>query len=112
MVFENPDGTLQIYDWKRVKQITYDHDTSFGNEKYGKLDCIRNIPDTNYWHYSLQLNTYKKLLETKYGKKITDLYLVCMHPDNPLGTYERIKINVLEKEMEQLFTIRRENVTK
>ena len=65
MIFENPDGTLQIYDWKRVKQIKYDHDTCFGNEQYGKLDCIKHIPDTNYWHYSLQLNTYKKILETK-----------------------------------------------
>jgi len=111
MIFENPDGTLQIYDWKRVKEIKYDHDTSFGNEKYGKLDCIRSMPDTNYWHYSLQLNTYKKILETKYDKIITDMYLVCLHPDNPSKTYERIKINILEKEMEQLFKIRQENVS-
>jgi len=110
MIFENPDGTLQIYDWKRVKEIKYDHDTSFGNENYGKIDCIRHLPDTNYWHYSLQLNTYKKIIETKYDKKVTDLYLVCLHPDNPLNTYDRIKIDILEKEMDALFELRRENV--
>ena len=110
MIFENPDGTLQIYDWKRVKEIKYDHDTSFGNENYGKIDCIRHLPDTNYWHYSLQLNTYKRILETKYDKKVTELYLVCLHPDNPIKTYDRIKIDVLEKEMDALFELRRENV--
>jgi len=110
MVFENPDGTLQIYDWKRVKEIKYDHDTSFGNEKYAKIECIQHLPDTNYWHYSLQLNTYKKILETKYDKQVTDLYLVCLHPENPLNTYERIQINVLDKEIDELFKIRREKV--
>jgi ATP-dependent exoDNAse (exonuclease V) beta subunit len=110
MIFENPDGTLQIYDWKRVKEIKYDHDTHFGNENYGKIDCIRHLPDTNYWHYSLQLNTYKKIIETKYDKKVTDLYLVCLHPDNPINTYDRIKINILEKEMDALFELRRENI--
>ena len=24
MIFENPDGTLQIYDWKRCKEIAYE----------------------------------------------------------------------------------------
>ena len=40
------------------------------------------IPDTNYWHYCLQLNVYKAILEEKYGKKVTELYLVCLHPNN------------------------------
>lgn len=112
MVFENPDGTIQIYDWKRVKQIKYDHETSYGNETYGTLPCISHLPDTNYWHYALQLNTYKKLLETNYGKTVTDLFLVCLHPENPLGTYERIRIKSLDKEIDDLFEIRRRVVNK
>lgn len=107
MIFENPDGTLQIYDWKRCKEITYEN--GFG--KSAITPCISHLPDTNFWHYSLQLNTYKKILEEKYGKKITALYLVCLHPDNQYKTYDRIEVPILEKELNDLFDERRNNVS-
>jgi hypothetical protein len=106
MIFENPDGTLQIYDWKRCKEITYE--SGFG--KSALTPCISHLPDTNFWHYSLQLNTYKKILEEKYGKKITALYLVCLHPDNQYKTYDRIEVPILEKELNELFEERRKEV--
>ncbi len=108
MIFENPDGTLQIFDWKRCKEISYE-------SPYGKTaltDCINHLPDTNFWHYSLQLNTYKTILEQKYGKTITALYLVCLHPDNPYKTYDLIEVPFLEKEMRLLFEERRKEVAK
>jgi ATP-dependent exoDNAse (exonuclease V) beta subunit len=102
MIFENPDGTLQIYDWKRCKEIQ--HETNFG--KYAKTPCISHLPDTNFWHYALQLNVYKTILEHKYGKKVTNLYLVCMHPDNPYQTYDRIEVPFLNSEINDLFNLR------
>lgn len=107
MIFENPDGTLQIYDWKRCKEIVYESPFN----KYALTPCISHLPDTNYWHYALQLNTYKKILEEKYNKKITDLYLICIHPENPYKRYERIQIPFLTKEMELLFEERRKEVS-
>jgi ATP-dependent exoDNAse (exonuclease V) beta subunit len=98
MIFENPDGTLQIYDWKRSKEISYE---AFGN-KTAVTPCIADMPDCNFWHYTLQLNVYKTILEHKYGKKITGLYLVCLHPDYAYKTYERIAVPVLTKEMDDL----------
>jgi len=106
MIFENPDGTLQIYDWKRSKEIKHD---AFGG-KTAITECIRHLPDTNFWHYALQLNTYKTILERKYDKKITNMCLVCLHPDNPYKTYDRIPVPVLEKEMADLFELRRREV--
>jgi len=106
MVFENPDGTLQIYDWKRCKEISYD---AYGG-RTATTECIRHLPDTNFWHYALQLNTYKTILERKYDKKITNMCLVCLHPDNPYKTYDRIPVPVLEKEMAELFEFRRREV--
>ena len=103
MVYENPDGTIQIYDWKRVKEIKYE-------DNYGKTSttpCISHLHDTNFWHYSLQLNTYRAILEKKYGKKVTGLYLICLHPDNPYKTYDRIQVPFLDKEIEDLFEVRR-----
>jgi CRISPR/Cas system-associated exonuclease Cas4 (RecB family) len=107
MVYENPDGTLQIYDWKRVLELKTE---SFGG-KCAKTDCISHLPDSNYWHYSLQLNTYKMILEHKYGKKVTGLYLVCMHPDNINKSYDRIEVPFLEKEMRDLFEYRRKQLS-
>ena len=82
---------------------------SFGG-KCAKTDCINHLPDTNYWHYSLQLNTYKMILEHKYGKKVTGLYLVCLHPDNVYKNYQRIEVKVMEKEMIDLYNLRLEQV--
>jgi len=102
MVFENPDGTIQIYDWKRVKEIK--HEVEFG--KYALTPCISHLPDTNFWHYALQLNVYKTILEHKYGKKVTGLYLVCLHPDNKYKTYDRINVPFLDTELEDLLKLR------
>lgn len=102
MIFENPDGTLQIYDWKRCQEIQ--NENGFG--KYAITSCISHLPDTNFWHYALQLNVYKTILEKKYGKKVTGLYLVCLHPDNVYKNYERIEVPFLEKEMSDLFALR------
>jgi len=106
MVFENPDGTLQIYDWKRCQEIK--HEAEFG--KYAQTSCISHLPDTNFWHYALQLNMYKTILEHKYEKKITGLYLVCMHPDNVYNTYQRIEVPDLQNEMKKLVALRLEEV--
>jgi hypothetical protein len=106
MIYENPDGTLAIYDWKRAKDIT--RVNTFG--KYAVTDCISHMPDTNYWHYALQLNTYKAILEEKYDKKITDLYLVRLHPDAEEKNYELIKLPDLTVEIKELFELRRKEI--
>ena len=106
MVFENPDGTLQIYDWKRSKEIKYD---SYQN-RCATTECIGHLPDSNFWHYSLQLNMYKTILEHKYGKTVNGLYLVCLHPDTPYKTFDRIPVPILEKEMADLLELRRNQV--
>ena len=106
MVYENPDGTLAIYDWKRVKEIAKRNNFN----KRAVTDCIKHLPDTNFWHYSLQLNTYKAILEAKYGKKVTSLYLVRLHPDNPKKTYELIQCADLSNEIADLFALRREQI--
>lgn len=101
MIFEAPDGSLQIYDWKRCKEIKKTNPWQSSHR-----ECIEHLPDSNYWHYALQLNTYKAILERNYGKKVTELYLVCLHPDNKNGSYLRIKVPILENEINDLFTLR------
>jgi ATP-dependent exoDNAse (exonuclease V) beta subunit len=107
MIYENPDGTLSIYDWKRSKDIT--RVNNFNKFAINKLIC--HMPDANFWHYALQLNTYKRLIERKYGKIVTDLYLVRLHPDAEEKNYELIKLPDLSKEIDELFEQRKQNLT-
>ena len=108
MIFENDDGTLSIYDWKRCKEIEK-------NSKYNKK-CkkpVSHLPDTNYWHYALQLNLYKFILESKYGKTIKDLHILCLHPIN--DEYLKFELPDLQKEIKDLLedhiTKKRKNST-
>ena len=100
MLFKLKDGTYEIYDWKRCKEIV----------KYSKFDkwiisdSVSHIPDTNYWHYALQLNTYKYILIHKYNMNVGNLYLVVLHPENK--SYLRIQIPNLTTEINQLFAER------
>jgi hypothetical protein len=77
MVFEHPDGTMSIYDWKRTKKL--DKYDSWG--KRAKHPALKHIPDTNFWHYALQLNLYQYILESKYGYCVIERMLVCCHPE-------------------------------
>jgi hypothetical protein len=106
MIYENiKDGTLMIYDWKRVKAIEYE---SFGNvtatSKY-----LNDIPNSNFWHYSLQLNTYKRIIEKNYNKKVTKLVLVRLYPD--ANTYEIHECPDLQYEVNQLFEERFQQIS-
>ena len=106
MIYENPDGTLSIYDWKRSKEIT--RVNNFNKFAINKLIC--HMPDANFWHYALQLNTYKRIIERKYGKIVTDLYLVRLHPDAEEKNYELIKLPDLSKEIDELFEERKQKL--
>ena len=94
MVFKNPDGSFSIYDWKRSKKIEKSNIFETG---IGDFD---HLPHCNFWHYSLQLNIYKYILELKYSIMINDLYLVIMHPNN--SNYIKMKCPNLQEEVQLL----------
>jgi hypothetical protein len=105
MVFRDEiTGKFYIYDWKRCNEIP--HENAFG--KMSKSPCLQHMPDAKYWHYSLQLNTYRRFLEDKYDIPIEGMFLVRLHPDNAYKTYERIEVQRLDAEMDALFAIRKE----
>ena len=97
MVFENPDKTLSVYDWKRCKLIKKDNPWESAS-----VPCIAHLPNSNYWHYALQLNMYKFILEKNYQKKIKEMVLVCLHPNNTNQSFIRLEIPALDTEMKSL----------
>ena len=106
MIYENPDGTLSIYDWKRAKLITRINNFN----KFALPPQICHLPDSNFWHYALQLNTYKAIIEQKYNKVVKDLFLVRLHPDAEEKNYELIQLPDLSREIKDLFMERKNNL--
>lgn len=104
MVFSDVNG-IHIYDWKRSKEII--KSAPFGKSAINPL--IGDIPDTNFWHYCLQLNTYKYIIEKNYGLKVTDLYLVVLHPNN--SHYLKIKVIDLQSHVIKLINERVQKIT-
>lgn len=98
---------IMIFDWKRCKEIkkTNAFETA-------TTECINYMPNTNFWHYSLQLNTYKALLEKNYGVVVGDMYLVCLHPDNKNKSYLLYRVPFLQDNIQELFELRREQLAK
>ena len=107
MIYENPDGSLSIYDWKRAKLITRINNFN----KFAIPPQICHLPDSNFWHYALQLNTYKAIIEQKYGKVVKNLFLVRLHPDAEEKNYELIELPDLSTEIKDLFIERKKQLT-
>ena len=120
MIFRRSDGKFLIYDWKRCKKL----DNTF-TEKFATTECIRHMPDTKVFsiviyntvvlklflqisHYTLQLNTYKRILETEYGYEVAGLFLVGLHPDQK--TFLHIEIPFIPDEIDALFALRAEQI--
>ena len=103
MVFRRKsDGKFVIYDWKRSKEIKAENPFGSG------LAPLDHLPDTNYWHYTMQLNVYKWILEKYYNIEVGDLYIVILHPDN--SSYRRMRLNIMEDDVESMIECRRQSV--
>ena len=97
MVFKNNDGGYDIYDWKRCKDVKKRGFNNFKNE------ALVHLPDCNYWHYTMQLNLYKFIIESKYGLRINNLYLVVFHPNNGSGVFKKEKCPEIQDTLKELF---------
>jgi hypothetical protein len=95
----NDDSKLVIVDWKRSKGLKY---TSFNETGKGPL-CM--LPDCNFWHYSLQLNLYRWMLQKHYGKTIVGMYLVVLHPNQK--EYIEKEVPLAELEIEEMLQLRK-----
>lgn len=98
MVYKKPDGTLAIYDWKRTEELKTENKFQSG------LGPVSHLPDTNYWHYSLQLNVYRYILQKNYGVTVSELALVVLHPINK--SWRVAKVNMMDEEVSDMMATR------
>jgi len=85
-VSKRPDGSLDLYDWKRSSELS---------KGFGRclLPELSHIPDSKYWKYTLQLNLYRFLAEEN-GYKVNKMFIVCFHPSN-LG-FQKLEVQVID----------------
>ena len=93
LICARPDGTYELYDWKRSNKV----DPNETNAWSSGIKGLEHLPDTSYYHYCLQQNLYRYMLEKNYGIKISRMNLVVLHPD--FTTYKVVPVPVMEREV-------------
>ena len=84
MVCKEADGEFTIYDWKRSGKVV----NALGQpvvEAFGGKRSFNGIslPDTPFYHYCIQQNLYRYMLEAHYGVKVKAMNLVVLCADYP-----------------------------
>lgn len=97
--FITKQGDLVIVDWKRCTNL----DSTYASSN-AITECINHMPNTKISHYTLQLNTYKMILEKYYGKRVVALVLVGLHPEQKKYLY--IQVPFIPDEMAKLVELR------
>ncbi len=71
-------GELLLIDWKRAKNISHKYSNKFRRMR----QPLNHLDDISGWHYRLQLNCYKFIIENYYGMAVSKMLVVCTHPDS------------------------------
>lgn len=88
----NKKNKYWLLDWKRSKAIYTSSRSQYG--KYCKVPDSK-IPNCNYYHYTLQLNIYRRIIES-YGLEISGMMLVIIHPNN--SEYQAMTVPFIDYE--------------
>ncbi len=89
-------SSFDIYDWKRSKKTSPDEKIY----RYGR-NGLSSVPDISYWHYALQQNLYRYILEKNYGLKVNKMHLVILHPE--FSNYRIYEIPKMDSEINNMF---------
>jgi len=88
-------GKYWIIDWKRSTQLRRE---SFRG-KCGKGPC-NDIPDCNGYHYQIQVNLYRHILEKHYGIEVEQCCVINLNPE--LMTYDLIMADDLQDKVQEM----------
>lgn len=83
---------FDIYDWKRSRKAS-PVETVWRNG----INGLESVPDISFYHYALQQNLYKFILEKNYGITVENMYIVVLHP--MFGNYQKFKIPNMAREI-------------
>ncbi len=99
------DGGYELYDWKRRSGISDESGNAITQNPFGKKGTygLENIGDTPFWHYALQLNLYRAILEKNCHLKICAIHLIDVCPDKT--SFAKLQIPLLGKELQTALSL-------
>ena len=101
MVCKEMDGEFTIYDWKRSSKVVNVLGQPIVEAFGGKLGYNGiSLPDTPYYHYCIQQNLYRYMLEAHYGVKVKAMNLVVLCADYP--SYIVANVPKMDEVIEQI----------
>jgi hypothetical protein len=83
---------FDMFDWKRSRKASPEETVW----RYG-INGLNHIPDISYYHYAIQQNLYRYILEKNYGITIKNMSIVVFHPI--YNDYRQYEIPRLDKEI-------------
>jgi len=87
---DDPTGPLYIFDWKRCKKLSFKGFAKGGEKALSMKSPLDAVEDCNGSHYVLQLNLYRHILETEYGRPVLGMYLGVFHPHQDIFQHVEI----------------------
>ncbi len=105
MVATNSDGDLILFDWKRSTNLRHKYINPFQR----MLPPLQHLEDCQGYHYRLQLNCYRYLIQKYYGFRVAGMRVVCTHPDNSDSAFVD-SVPVMDRETELLMDVQRARV--
>ncbi len=95
MIHEKGDK-YDIYDWKRSHRVVGQDNEPISSSYYGEggIRGLEHIQDTVYWHYCLQQNLYRFILEKNYSIKVDKMYLVIFTDDD--YNYKKLEVPYMD----------------
>ena len=84
LICQEDDGSFTIYDWKRSSKVVNALGQPITEGFNGKMSLNGiSLPDTPFYHYCLQQNLYRYMVEKHYGIRVRAMNLVVLCADNP-----------------------------
>ena len=99
LALDKKDNKYDLIDWKTSKKIEMN---AYGG-KVGTKIATSNIPDCNYYHYTLQLSLYRYLLERYYGLKIRNMIIAHLKEDYARAIIVPYMINEITDMLKQKY---------
>lgn len=104
LICKEADGSFTLYDWKRSGKVVNPYGQPIVEAFGGRMSLNGiNLPDTAFYHYCLQQNLYRYMLETHYGIKVRGMNLVVLCPDYP--TYYVAQVPRMDEVIGQIIAL-------
>ena len=104
LICRESDGEFTIYDWKRSGKVVNTLGAPIVEGFGGKRGFNGiNLPDTSFYHYCIQQNLYRYMLETHYGIRVKAMNLVVLCPD--YSTYYVASVPKMDEVIQQIISV-------